>query len=82
MDLNGKFVFVTPLVDPGLLTGETWQQIAAAVADPTSSLGKAEVGAANYLTATICAQTGNQPASACPASITNLANGLPSYPSS
>jgi Domain of unknown function (DUF929) len=80
MDLNGKYVYVTPLVDPSLLDGKTWQQIAAAVAHPVSALGKAEVGAANYLTATICQQTHDQPVTACPAAVTRLASGLPNYP--
>jgi hypothetical protein len=80
MDLNGKDVYVTPLVDPSLLDGKTWQQIAAAVARPVSALGKAEVGAANYLTATICQQTQDLPATACPVAVTRLASGLPDYP--
>ena len=44
--------------------------------DPTSSLGKALVGNANYLTAATCVLTNNQPASACTPTIQNLAANL------
>jgi hypothetical protein len=79
MDLNGKYVFNAPLVDPTLLTGKSWTQIAAAIAKPTSTLGKAEIGAANYITSTICHQDGAKPASVCTAPIMNLTSGLTAY---
>jgi hypothetical protein len=72
MDLAGKYVFTNFLVDPTLLTGKSWTQIAAAIAKPTSALGKAEIGAANYITSTICRENGGKPASVCTAPIMNL----------
>ena len=50
---------------PQVLQGKSWSQIATALKDPTSPIAKAVDGAANYLTATICTLTGNQPATAC-----------------
>jgi hypothetical protein len=72
MDLAGKYVFANFLVDPSLLTGKSWTQIAAAMAKPTSALGKAEIGAANYITSTICREDGGKPANVCTAPIMNL----------
>jgi Domain of unknown function (DUF929) len=74
IDLGNKYVEIgnlSPLV-PSMLTGKTWAQVAAAMNDPSSALGKAEIGNANYLTAAICSLTGNQPASACTPAIQKL----------
>jgi hypothetical protein len=79
MDLAGKYVFANFLVDPTLLTGKNWTQIAAAMAKPTSALGKAEIGAANLITSAICHENGAQPASVCTTPIMNLTNGLSAY---
>jgi hypothetical protein len=72
MDVAGKYVFTNFLVDPTLLTGKTWTQIAAAMAKPTSALGKAEIGAANYITSAICRANGGKPANVCTPPIMNL----------
>jgi hypothetical protein len=72
MDLAGKYVFTNFLVDPSLLTGKSWTQIAAAMAKPTSTLGKTEIGAANYITSTICREDGGKPATVCTAPIMSL----------
>jgi hypothetical protein len=50
---------------PGTLQGVSMGQIAADLSDPTSPVAEAIVGAANELTAAICATTGQQPASVC-----------------
>lgn len=80
IDLGNKYVQVGNLspLSPELLAGKTWAEVAAAVHDPTSSLGKAEIGNANYMTAAICKLTGNQPASACTPTIQKLEASLPS----
>ncbi len=78
IDLGNKYVEIgnlSPLV-PSMLTGKTWAQVAAAMHNPTSALGKAEIGNANYLTAAICSLTGNQPASACTPAIQQLEANL------
>jgi Domain of unknown function (DUF929) len=74
IDLGNKYVEIgnlSPLV-PSMLTGKTWAQVAAAMNDPSSALGKAEIGNANYLTAAVCSLTGNQPATACTPAIQKL----------
>jgi hypothetical protein len=52
----------------------TWAQVAAALSDPSSPIARGADGAANMITAAICAVTGNQPSRACMApAITRLA---------
>jgi hypothetical protein len=74
LDFGNKYVEVGNLspLSPSMLTGKTWAQVAAAMNDPTSAVGKAEIGNANYLTAAVCSLTGNQPASACTPAIQQL----------
>lgn len=50
---------------PQVLHGETWQEIAQALQQPSNADAQAIIGGANVLTATICAATGNQPAAVC-----------------
>jgi len=74
IDLGNKYVEIgnlSPLV-PSMLAGKSWAQVAAAMNEPSSALGKAMIGNANYLTAGICTLTGNQPASACTPTIQKL----------
>jgi hypothetical protein len=61
----GKYVSVGATYDPTLLQGKSASAIAAALADPTSAIGKGAIGAANALTAAICTATANQPAAVC-----------------
>ena len=74
IDLGNKYVQVGNLspLSPALLAGKTWSQVAAAMADPTSAIGKAEIGNANYMTAGICKLTNNQPTTACTPAIQKL----------
>lgn len=67
LDIAGKYVATGPSYDPTVLKGLTADQIAAALADPSSAVARAVDGAANVLTAAICKSTGNQPASVCSA---------------
>jgi hypothetical protein len=80
LDFANKYVEVGNLspLSPSMLAGKTWTQVAAAMNDPTSSLGKALVGNANYITAAICKLTNNQPASACTPTIVKLESNLAS----
>jgi Domain of unknown function (DUF929) len=68
IDFGNKVVLKTPLVDPQVLAGKSWAQVAAALHDPTSAIGQAELGAANYVTAAICKMTNNSDTSVCTAS--------------
>ena len=72
IDYGNKYVSVGASYDPGVLKGLTWAQIAADLHDPASPVARAVLGTANYMTAAICALTGDQPASACAAAITAL----------
>lgn len=78
IDLGNKYVEIgnlSPLV-PSMLAGKTWAQVAAAMNNPSSALGKAMIGNANYLTAATCVLTNNQPASACTPAIQKLEANL------
>ena len=75
LDFGTKYVEVGNLapLSPSMLQGKTWAQIAAAMAKPSgSSLGTAEIGNANYITAGICKMTNNLPATACTPAIQKL----------
>jgi thiol-disulfide isomerase/thioredoxin len=72
IDYGNRYLSVGASYDPGVLTGLTWQQIAADLHNPTSPVAKAVLGAANYATAAICGLTGGQPASACTAKVMSL----------
>jgi hypothetical protein len=74
IDLGNKYVQVGNLspLDPAMLAGKTWSQVAAAMNDPSSAIGKAEIGNANYMTAGICKLTNNQPTTACTPTIQKL----------
>jgi hypothetical protein len=54
-------------VNPELLQGMTWQQIAATLTDTSSKVAQPIIGDANWLTAGICKLTGDQPGSVCSA---------------
>ena len=47
------------------LSGKSWAQIAAALSNPSDPITQLLVGNANYLTATICKVTHNQPSNVC-----------------
>jgi Domain of unknown function (DUF929) len=67
IDFGNKYVEVGNMAGfgPQVLAGKSWNQIAAALSDPSSPIAKAVGGAANYTTAAICKLTNSQPASPC-----------------
>jgi hypothetical protein len=65
IDLGNEYMISGASFSPQVLQGKSWSQIATALQDPTSPIAEAVDGTANYLTATICKLTGNQPATAC-----------------
>lgn len=80
IDWGNKYIQqgnLSPL-QPTLLTGLTWQQIATDMNNPNSKVGKAEIANANIMTAGICSLTGNKPATACTPTIQKLESSLPS----
>ena len=73
---GGKYLSVGATYNPTVLNGKSWDQIASALSDPNSSIAKAIGGSANHITAAICKMTGNQPTSACTATVQSLENSL------
>jgi hypothetical protein len=64
---------------PNVLTGNTFDQIASALTDPTSPIAQGIDGTANQITAMICQLTGDQPAEVCnTSSIQHAESSLPS----
>ena len=76
IDFGNKYGIFGASYSPGVLAGLSWSQIAGDLSNPDSAVGEAIGGTANYLTAAICAMTGNQPASACTATVRSLENHL------
>jgi thiol-disulfide isomerase/thioredoxin len=65
INVANKYVAAGVMFDPNPLKGLSQQEIANMLSDPTQDVTQKIVGAANYLTATICVVTNNQPASVC-----------------
>jgi hypothetical protein len=67
IDIGNKYVEVGNLspYGPDELKGKNWNDVAAALSQPNSTIGKGLLGSANYMTAGICTLTGNQPSTAC-----------------
>jgi len=76
IDFGNKYLIAGASYNPQVLSGLTWAQIASDLKNPDSQVAKAINGTANYMTAAICKMTGNQPASACTATIQALENSL------
>jgi hypothetical protein len=73
---GGKYVSIGASYDATILSGLKWDQIASDLNNPDSPVAKAINGTANHITAAICKMTGNQPASACTATVQSLENSL------
>jgi hypothetical protein len=73
IDFGNKVFVLGPSYDPGVLAGLNQQEIAAKLSNPGDAVTQRIVGTANYLTASICAITGNQPAAVCSAAGTHKA---------
>ena len=76
VNFANKFLSVGASYNPAVLSGLSWDQIATDLHAPGSPVGKAVLGAANYLTAAICGATGDQPASACTAAVQAMRAGF------
>jgi hypothetical protein len=73
IDFGNKVAVLGPSYDPAILAGLNQQQIAAKLTNPSDPVTQSIVGTANFLTASICAMTGNQPAAVCSAAGTKKA---------
>ena len=65
VDIGNQMVTSTSGFSPGVLVGQSQSAIAGDLDQPSQSIGQAVVASANYLTAGICAATGQRPASVC-----------------
>jgi hypothetical protein len=65
LDLGAQYIVSGASFDVGVLRGMTQDQIAASLTDPSSAQARAVLGAANALTAGICAATRDNPAEVC-----------------
>lgn len=65
IDIGDQFTISGGLVDSSVLQNLSQRDIANKLSDSNSDVAKNIVGAANYMTAAICAVTNNQPASVC-----------------
>jgi len=65
VDFGNHYVFAGSTYLPDVLAGMSWQQVAAAVQQPSSPQAKAILGSANLVTAAVCKLTGDQPTSVC-----------------
>ena len=72
VDFGNKYVSIGASYSPQVLAGLSWATIGADLSNPNSAVAKAVDGTANYITAAICKLTGNQPASACTATVKSL----------
>jgi hypothetical protein len=72
IDFGNKYVIIGASYSPQVLAGLSWSQIADDLSNPNSPVAQGIDGTANYITAAICAMTGNQPASACTAAVRSL----------
>jgi hypothetical protein len=77
IDFGGKYIQSgdLPMLTPANLTGN-WAKIAGDLKDPSTSNAKAVDAAANYMTATICKLTNDQPATACTPTVRALESQL------
>jgi hypothetical protein len=65
VDIGNLYVITGSSYSPQVLAGLSQSQIAGELADPSSSVAQAIDGAANNITAAICAMTGNKPSNVC-----------------
>jgi thiol-disulfide isomerase/thioredoxin len=72
VDFGNKYLIAGASYSPQVLAGLSWATIAADLSNPNNAVAKAVDGTANYITAAICKLTGNQPASACTATVKSL----------
>jgi hypothetical protein len=73
LDIGNKALVTSPSYVPTVLAGLDQSDVASKLTNPKDPVTISIVGTANYLTASICAVTGQKPASVCSASIVGKA---------
>jgi Domain of unknown function (DUF929) len=65
VDIGNRYILPQVQYLPSALAGLSWTQVAAAMRDPSDAVARDIDGAANIITAAICALTNGQPGSVC-----------------
>jgi hypothetical protein len=65
VDIGNRYLVSRAQHLPSALAGLSWAQVAAAMRDPASPVGKDIDGAANMITAATCKLTHGQPGNVC-----------------
>jgi thiol-disulfide isomerase/thioredoxin len=65
IDIGNKALISGATYNPQMLAGLTHQDIAGNLTDPSNAVTKAIIGTANYVSASICASTNQQPSDVC-----------------
>jgi hypothetical protein len=65
ISIGNQFLIQGSQYSPGVLQGLSREQIAAGLKDPTNPVTQAIVSSANYVSASICSVTKNQPGNVC-----------------
>jgi hypothetical protein len=65
VNIDNKALISGPSYDPGILSNLNWSEIAGGLDDPTNEVTQAIVATANYMSASICSATKQQPSSVC-----------------
>jgi hypothetical protein len=65
--IGNRYVQSGASLEPDVLQGESWEEIATALQDPTSAIAEEVLASANVITAAICELTGGEPANVCTA---------------
>jgi hypothetical protein len=65
VDIGNRYILPQVQYVPSALAGLSWTQVAAAMHDPSSAVAADIDGAANIITAAICALTNGQPGGVC-----------------
>jgi Domain of unknown function (DUF929) len=75
VDIGNRYFLPQVQYVPSALAGMSWTQVAAAMRDPSSAVARDIDGAANILTAAICAVTHGQPGGVCHSAGVEAARG-------
>ena len=65
VDFGNRYTLSGATYRPDVLSGLTWQEIAAALQQPETPQAQAILGSANLITAAVCTVTGGQPSAVC-----------------
>jgi hypothetical protein len=76
IDFGNQTMIVGASYSPQVLSKLSWSQIATDLSNPSSAVAKGVDGTANYITASICKITNNQPATACTSTVQSIESSL------